>query len=67
MVVSTDSLWDVVAEFFEREYDEVVVYGEGEEVLHEGAARVCANGWVELPTGRLLSPGAVHHIDVRGE
>jgi len=24
---------------------------------------VRANGWVELPSGRLLSPSAVHHLD----
>lgn len=65
MVVSTDSAWDVVADRFEREYPDAVAYGdlEGETVLHEGALRVLASGWVELPSGRLLSPGAVHHID----
>ena len=35
----------------------------GETVLHEGPATVRANGWVELPSGRLLSPSAVHHVD----
>ena len=35
----------------------------GETVLHEGPATVRANGWVELPSGRLLSPATVHHID----
>ena len=66
MVVAPDSLWDVVTDRFETEYDDAVVYGDvdGDTVLHEGAVRVRANGWVELPTGRLLSPEAVHHVDV---
>jgi len=48
-----------------REYENAVVYGDFEKkrVLHEGEAVVLDNGWVELPTGRLLSPEAVHHVD----
>lgn len=65
MVVSTDPAWEVIVERFEIEYGDAVVYAdrEGETVLHEGALRVLANGWVELPSGRLLSPEAVHHVD----
>ncbi|GGL48348.1 hypothetical protein [Halocalculus aciditolerans] len=65
MVTSTRGVWDVLAGYFERTYDDAVVYGdrESETVLHEGEVRVLANGWVELPTGRLLSPDAVHHVD----
>ncbi|SEO42209.1 hypothetical protein SAMN04487948_102351 [Halogranum amylolyticum] len=65
MVVSTDSLWEYLTELLEQEYREAVVYvdAEREAVLHEGPARVLATGWVELPSGRLLSPAAVHHID----
>ena len=37
---------------------------DAETVLHEGPTRVIGNGWGELPTGRLPSPEAVHHIDV---
>ncbi|WP_345780881.1 hypothetical protein [Halalkaliarchaeum sp. AArc-CO] len=37
------------------------------DLLHEGDVRLLANGWVELPTGRLLSPEAVHHIDRKSE
>lgn len=50
---------------FEKEYDEAVVYGDLDEetVLHRGPVVVRANGWVELPGDRLLSPGAVHHVD----
>ncbi|PSP49582.1 hypothetical protein BRC75_03230 [Halobacteriales archaeon QH_7_69_31] len=45
--------------------DSVVVYADpdGETVLHQGPATIRANGWVELPSGRLLSPSAVHHFD----
>jgi hypothetical protein len=67
MVVSTHSVWDEVAETFVTEYDDAVVYGgpDPDSVLHEGAARLLANGWVALPSGRLLSPSAVHHVDPR--
>jgi hypothetical protein len=53
-------------DFFEKEYENVIVYGdiEGDTVLHEGAIRILANGWIQLPTDRLLSPKAVHHIDI---
>ncbi|WP_255150909.1 hypothetical protein [Halorarius halobius] len=65
MVVSTESVWDAVADEFAIEYENATVYGdfEQEQLLHEGAVRVLPNGWVALPTGRLLSPDAVHHID----
>lgn len=55
----------VVREFFSTEYESAVVYADvdAETVLHEGPVRILANGWVELPTGRLLSPSAVHHVD----
>lgn len=61
MVISTDSVWDE----YILEYQDAVVYADFEQdtVLHEGSLRVLPNGWVELPTGRLLSPEAVHHID----
>ncbi|MEF8781182.1 MAG: hypothetical protein V5A46_10935 [Haloferacaceae archaeon] len=70
MVVSTESAIDLAeidpAELFEREYENAVVYAdlEAETILHEGKLRILASGWVELPTGRLLSPEAVHHVDV---
>lgn len=34
---------------------------EQETALHEGEVRILSNGWVVLPTGRLLTPDAVHH------
>lgn len=73
MVISTKSPLDLadgkLKDLFVKEYEDAVVYGDvdGETVLHEGAIRVLANGWVELPTGRLLSPKAVHHIDKRAD
>ena len=62
---STHSLWDDIYDGLGREYGNAVVYGDAETVLHEGAVRLLPNGWVELPTGRLLSPKTVHHIDPR--
>lgn len=65
MVVSTSPAWDDIADLFVQQYRTAVVYGdlEQETILHEGEIRILPNGWVELPTGRLLSPEAVHHID----
>jgi hypothetical protein len=69
MVVSTESVWDQAIEDalegFVREYESAVVYGdrEGDVVLHEGPVRLLANGWLAVPSGRLLSPDAVHHVD----
>lgn len=65
MVISSEPVWGEAVDHFVQEHDHAVVYGdmEGETVLHEGAIRILANGWVKLPTGRLLSPSAVHHID----
>lgn len=67
MVVSTEPAWGELSEHFATEYENAVVYAdfEQETVLHEGAVRLLASGWVELPTGRLLSPDAVHHIDTQ--
>ncbi|ADQ69086.1 hypothetical protein C499_06125 [Halogeometricum borinquense DSM 11551] len=69
MVISTKSVWDEVAEELSDgtviEYENATVYGdfEQEQILHEGNLRILPNSWVALPTGRLLSPEAVHHID----
>ncbi|AUX10256.1 hypothetical protein AArcSl_2637 [Halalkaliarchaeum desulfuricum] len=73
MVVSTESAIDLadvdLRDLLDREYENVVVYGDADpdSVLHEGNVRLLANGWVELPTDRLLSPEAVHHIDKKSE
>jgi|GEM_PF-672878 len=65
MVFSTEPAWNAFEDLMVQEYRNAVAYAdiEGETVVHEGALRVLANGWVELPSGRLLSPDAVHHID----
>jgi hypothetical protein len=65
MVLSTESAWDDIAEEFTHEYQDAVVYAdrERETILHEGPLILLTNGWVTLPSGRLLSPDAVHHID----
>ena len=49
-----------------RAYRDVVVYGDpdSDDVLYEGPIVVHANGWIELEGQRLLSPQAVHHIDI---
>lgn len=69
MVFSTEPAWGDIDEVFVQEYENAVVYSghEQETVLHDGAVRLLANGWVELPSGRLLSPNAVHHIDTYPE
>lgn len=65
MVLSTTPVWEAAAESLVVEYENAVVYGDygQDEVLHEGPVRVLANGWVALPTNRVLSPDAVHHVD----
>ena len=65
MVVSSEPVWGEAIENFIRERQDAIVYGDmdQESVLYEGEIRILANRWVELPTGRLLSPNAVHHID----
>jgi hypothetical protein len=65
MVISTESAWEEIADESARTYDHAVVYADRDQevVLHEGAVRLLLNGWLELPSGRLLSPDAVHHID----
>lgn len=65
MVISTEPVWGELAENLVQEHKNAIVYADfdQETILHEGALRVLPNGWVELPTGRLISPAAVHHID----
>lgn len=65
MVISSEPLWEELTDDFVQEYQNAIVYADfdQETVLHEEELRVLPNGWVELPTGRLLSPTAVHHID----
>ncbi|RQG97343.1 hypothetical protein [Natrarchaeobius chitinivorans] len=47
-------------------YRDAVVYdgANADDSLYEGPIIVHANGWIELEGNRLLSPAAIHHIDV---
>lgn len=69
MFAPAEAIVDALRELFLDEHEQVVIYAdaESETVLHEGAATIRGNGWVELPSGRLLSPAAVHHIDHHGD
>lgn len=65
MVISTESAWGELADLFVQEFQNAIVYADYDQevILHEGELRILGNGWIELPTGRLLSPEAIHHID----
>ncbi|WP_178915362.1 hypothetical protein [Natronomonas gomsonensis] len=66
MIAPAEAVREALLDVFEERYEGVVVYADaddGETVLHEGSVRIKANGWLELPSGRLLSPEAVHHVD----
>lgn len=69
VIAPAESVRTALSELLVDEYDDAVVYGgpDGETVLHEGAVSVRPSGWLELPTGRLLSPSAVHHVDTYGD
>jgi|GEM_PF-3576863 len=47
-------------------YTDVTLYGDAdnEDVLYEGPVLIHGNGWLEVEGGRLLSPAAVHHLDI---
>lgn len=60
MVFAPDELPDQLL----VDYENATVYGDFEQdEVSQGKVRVLPNGWVALPTHRLLSPEAVHHID----
>ena len=65
MLAPAETVVDALRTVFEDRRDSAVVYADpdGETVLQEGPATLRANGWVELPSGRLLSPSALHHVD----
>jgi len=65
MLAPAETVVDALRTVFEDRRDSAVVYAdpEGQTVRHEGPATLRANGWVELPSGRLLSPSALHHVD----
>lgn len=62
--ISTESPLEAI-ELVVTDHENAVVYGDPDTVLHEGPVRLLVNGWLELPSGRLLSPQAVHHVDPR--
>lgn len=67
MIAPAESVRAALSELLADECDAVVCGGpDGETVLQEGAVSVRPSGWLELPTGRLLSPSAVHHVDADG-
>ncbi|OIB58664.1 hypothetical protein [Natrialba sp. SSL1] len=64
--VSRESVVPDGANPLTRAYQDVIVYesADPDDVLYEGPIVVHANGWLELEGDRLLSPSAVHHIDI---
>ncbi|WP_323171197.1 hypothetical protein [Natrialba sp. PRR66] len=64
--VSRNSMVSDEASPFVQAYRDVVVYDgpEPDDVLYEGPLVVHGNGWLELEGDRLLSPSAVHHVDI---
>jgi hypothetical protein len=64
MFAPAEPFAEAIRDLLQTDFDHVVVYGDdGETVIHEGPATIKPDGWVELPDGRLLSPGAIHHIE----
>ncbi|ARS88519.1 hypothetical protein [Natrarchaeobaculum aegyptiacum] len=65
-LASTESIFDGDLTVLTQAYHDVVIYDgpDPDDVLYEGPIVVHANGWIELEGNRLLSPSAIHHIDV---
>nr|WP_049941720.1 hypothetical protein [Haloterrigena turkmenica] len=65
-IASRHSIVSDDANPFTRAYVDVAIYDDpvDDDPLYEGPIVVHANGWIELEGDRLLSPSAVHHIDV---
>lgn len=65
-LASTESIFDGDLNVLTQAYHDVVIYDgpDPDDVLYEGPIVVHANGWIELEGNRLLSPSAIHHIDV---
>lgn len=64
-VISTEPAREGIAERVTVEDEDATIYAdpEGETVPHEGPLCLLVSGGIQLPTGRLLSPSAVHHVD----
>lgn len=69
MLVPYETVKNALKNLFENRYDKAIVYEDTdkETVIHEGPIKIRADGWIELPTGRLLSPESVHHIDIESK
>jgi hypothetical protein len=64
MFAPAEPFAEAIRDLLQTDFEHVVIYGgDGETVVHEGSAIIKPDGWVELPDGRLLSPGAIHHIE----
>jgi hypothetical protein len=65
-VFSSESILTDEVNPLTQAYHDAVVYDEAdaEAPLYEGPLVVHANGWLELEGNRLLSPSAVHHVDI---
>ncbi|WP_336135165.1 hypothetical protein [Natronomonas amylolytica] len=64
MFAPAEPFAEALRDFLQTTLEDAVIYGEdGETVIHEGPATIKPDGWVELPDGRLISPGAIHHIE----
>lgn len=65
MFAPAEPFAEAIRDLLQTDFEHVVIYADadGETVVHEGPATINPDGWVELPDGRLLSPGAIHHID----
>ncbi len=65
MLVPADKLSTLLADLFSEEYDNATVYADADSdtVLHDGKIYIRPNGWLKLPSGRLVSPTTIHHID----
>ncbi|AGB36391.1 hypothetical protein [Natronococcus occultus] len=65
-VLSNESILTDEMNPLTRAYHDAVVYDEvdAEDPLYEGPLVIYANGWLELEGNRLLSPSAVHHVDI---
>ncbi|NUB92705.1 hypothetical protein HTZ84_03490 [Haloterrigena sp. SYSU A558-1] len=65
-IASRDSIVSDDVNPLTEAYRDVVIYDEpvDDDPLYEGPIVVHANGWIELEGNRLLSPSAVHHIDI---
>ncbi|WP_276252781.1 hypothetical protein [Halomontanus rarus] len=67
--LSTESIVGDDLNPFTLAYRDVVIYDEAtaDNPLYEGPIVVHPNGWIELEGHRLLSPSAIHHIDIYDE